>query len=46
MSGDLIRMTDAKIADKFKRQYASLNADEVMVLAFLHKRLDRIKRAA
>ncbi|WP_338832258.1 hypothetical protein [Bradyrhizobium sp. 27S5] len=39
MSGDLIKMIDAKIARKFKRQYAKLTSDEIMVLAFLHKRL-------
>src|SRR6201995_4799191 len=43
MSGDLAKMLDAKIADKFKRQYAKLTADEIMVLAFLHKRLAKIK---
>jgi DNA topoisomerase I len=39
MSGELVKMIEAKIADRFKRQYAKLNADEVMVLAFLNKRL-------
>jgi DNA topoisomerase I len=43
MSSDLVKMIDAKIAQKFKRQYAKLNADEVMVLAFLRKRLDGLK---
>jgi DNA topoisomerase I len=43
MSGDLIKMIDAKIAQKFKRQYATLTSDEVMVLAFLHKRLRALK---
>lgn len=43
MSGDLIKMIDAKIAQKFKRQYAKLSADEIMVLAFLHKRLEALK---
>jgi DNA topoisomerase I len=43
MSGDLVKMIDAKIAQKFKRQYAKLTADEVMVLAFLHKRLGALK---
>jgi DNA topoisomerase I len=43
MSGDLIKMIDAKIAQKFKRQYAKLTADEIMVLAFLHNRLKTIK---
>lgn len=43
MCGDLTKMIDAKIADKFKRQYTKLSADEVMVLAFLHKRLDAVK---
>jgi DNA topoisomerase-1 len=38
-------MIDAKIAQKFKRQYSKLNADEVVVLAFLHKRLDAMKGA-
>jgi hypothetical protein len=32
---DLIRMIDAKIAQRFKRQYAKLTADEIMVLTFL-----------
>ncbi|WFU57666.1 DNA topoisomerase IB [Bradyrhizobium pachyrhizi] len=39
MSGDLVKMVDAKIAQKFKRQYSKLTSDEIMVLAFLHKRL-------
>jgi DNA topoisomerase-1 len=43
MSGDLVKMIEAKIAQKFKRQYAKLSADEVMVLAFLHKRLGALK---
>ena len=46
LSGDLVRMIDAKIARKFKRQYAQLTADEIMVLAFLHKRLQALKVAA
>jgi DNA topoisomerase-1 len=41
MSGDLAQMIEAKIADRFKRQYATLNPEEVMVLAFLRKRLSR-----
>ncbi|GIQ78347.1 DNA topoisomerase IB [Bradyrhizobium sp. RD5-C2] len=45
MSGDLIKMIDAKIAQKFKRQYAKLTAEEIMVLAFLHKRLNSLKSA-
>ena len=43
MCGDLVKMIDAKIADKFKRQYTKLSADEVIMLAFLHKRLDAVK---
>jgi DNA topoisomerase-1 len=43
LSGDLVKMIDAKIAQKFKRQYAKLTADEIMVLAFLHKRLGALK---
>ena len=39
MSGELVKMIDAKITQKFKRQYAKFTADEIMVLAFLHKRL-------
>ncbi|MGC0322544.1 DNA topoisomerase-1 [Bradyrhizobium sp. USDA 326] len=35
MSGDLVKMIEAKIAQKFKRQYAKLTPDEIMVLAFL-----------
>ncbi|MGY4368815.1 DNA topoisomerase-1 [Bradyrhizobium sp. LB1.3] len=46
MSGDLFKMLDAKIAQKFKRQYAELTSDEIMVLAFLHKRLKALKPAA
>ena len=45
MSGDLVKMIEGKIADKFKRQYARLSADEVMVLAFLRKRLAAVKTA-
>src|SRR5579871_1201860 len=33
MSGDLVKMIEAKIAQKFRRQYAKLTSDEVMVLA-------------
>ena len=43
MSGDLVKMIDAKIAQKFKRQYTKLTSDEIMVLAFLHKRLNTLK---
>lgn len=39
MSGELVKMVEGKIAEKFKRQCAKLNSDEVMVLAFLNKRL-------
>ncbi|MBR0902624.1 DNA topoisomerase IB [Bradyrhizobium liaoningense] len=46
LSGDLVRMLDAKIAQKFKQQYAKLSSDEIMVLAFLHKRLRAQKPAA
>lgn len=46
MSGDLVKMIDAKIARKFKQQYAQLTADEVMVLAFLRKRLAKLNAAA
>ncbi|OJU29853.1 MAG: DNA topoisomerase I [Nitrobacter sp. 62-13] len=42
MSGDFVKMIDAKIAQKFKRHYAKLSTDEVMVLAFLHKRLNAL----
>jgi DNA topoisomerase I len=45
MSGELVKITDAKIAGRFKRQYSKLNAEEIMVLAFLHKRLNRFKAA-
>lgn len=45
MSGDLVKMIEGTIADKFKRQYARLSADEVMVLAFLRKRLAVVKTA-
>jgi DNA topoisomerase-1 len=46
MGGDLAKMTDAKIADRFKRQYSKLTADEILVLSFLHKRLELLKKAA
>jgi DNA topoisomerase-1 len=46
MSGDLIKMIEAKIAARFKRQYATLTSDEVMVLAFLNKRLKKLEAAA
>jgi DNA topoisomerase I len=46
MSGDLVKMADAKIADAFKRQYSKLSADEIMVLSFLHKRLEPLRKAA
>jgi DNA topoisomerase-1 len=46
MAGDLVRMIDAKIARKFRRQYAQLTADGIMVLVFLHKRLEAMKAAA
>lgn len=39
MSGDLVKMIEAKIAQKFKRRYAMLTSDEIVVLAFLRKRL-------
>ena len=46
MSGDLVEMIGAKIAQKFKRQYAKLTSDEIMVLAFLRKRLDALKHSS
>jgi DNA topoisomerase-1 len=46
MSGDLVKMIDAKIARKFKQQYAQLTADEIVVLAFLRKRLETLNTAA
>jgi DNA topoisomerase-1 len=46
MSGDLIKMIEAKIAERFKRQYAKLSSEEVIVLAFLNKRLKRSKAAS
>jgi DNA topoisomerase I len=45
MSGDLVKMIDARIAQKFRRQFADLTADEIMVLAFLHRRLEAMKTA-
>ncbi|MCP1831632.1 hypothetical protein J2R76_000060 [Bradyrhizobium sp. USDA 4532] len=39
MSGDLVKTLNAKIAQKFKRQYAGLTSVEIMELAFLHKHL-------
>src|ERR1700761_597255 len=46
MSGDLAKMIDAKITRKFKRQYTKLTADEIMVLAFLHRRPQALKTSA
>ncbi len=46
MSGDLVKMIEAKIAQKFKRHYAKLTSDEITVLAFLRKRLGSMKAAA
>jgi DNA topoisomerase-1 len=46
MSGELVKMIEVKIAQKFKRQYAKLTPDEIMVLAFLRKRLDSLKARA
>jgi DNA topoisomerase-1 len=43
LSGDLVKMIEAKIAQKFKRQYAKLTSDEIMVLAFLRKRLGSLE---
>jgi DNA topoisomerase-1 len=45
MSGDLVKMIEGKIADKFRKQHAKLSADEVMVLAFLNKRLKRARKS-
>ena len=45
MSGELVKMLDAKIAQKFKRQYAKLTPDEIIVLAFLHKRIRALQPA-
>jgi DNA topoisomerase I len=46
VSGDLVKMIDAKIAQKFKRQFAKLTSDEIVVLAFLRKRLNSLKAPA
>jgi DNA topoisomerase-1 len=46
MSGDLVKMIEAKITHKFKRQYAKLSSDEIMVLPFLQKRLDCLNAQA
>lgn len=46
MSGELAKMTDEKIADRFKRHYSQLSADEILVLSFLHRRLQPLKMAA
>lgn len=45
MSGEFVDMIEAKIAQTFKKQYAQLALDEIMVLAFLHKRLAALKAA-
>jgi DNA topoisomerase-1 len=45
MAGELIKMIEGKIAEKFKRQYARLNEDEIIVLAFLKKRLKQVRAA-
>jgi DNA topoisomerase-1 len=46
MSGDLVKMIEAKIAQRFKRQYAKPTSDEIMVVAFLRKRLNSLKTPA
>jgi DNA topoisomerase-1 len=46
MGGDLAKMADAKITERFKRQYTKLTTNEILVLSFLHKRLDPLKKAA
>ena len=46
MSGDLVKMIEARIAQNFKRQYAKLTSDEIMALAFLRKRLGTLRAAA
>jgi DNA topoisomerase-1 len=46
MSGDLAKLTDTKIVDRFKRRYSKLSSDEILVLSFLHERLEPLKRAA
>lgn len=43
LAGDLIRMINGGIAPTFKRKYAKLSTDEVMVLAFLTKRRKRAR---
>jgi DNA topoisomerase-1 len=43
MSGEFVDMIEAKIAQKFKKQYAQLTP--IMVLAFLHMRLAALKAA-
>ena len=43
MSGEFVDMIEAKIAQKFKKQYAQLTP--LMVLAFLHMRLAALKAA-
>ena len=45
LSGDLVKMIEGKIADRFRKQHAKLGADEVMVLAFLNKRLKRARKS-
>ena len=45
MAGELIKMIEGKIAQKFKRQYARLNEDEIIVMAFLKKRLKQVRAA-
>jgi DNA topoisomerase I len=46
ISGDLVEMVEAKIANRFKRQFSKLTTDEIMVLSFLHKRLEPLMKAA
>jgi DNA topoisomerase I len=43
---NLAKLTDAKIADSFKRQFSKLSSDEIRVLSFFHKRLLPMKKAA
>ncbi len=46
MSGEFVDLIEAKIAQKFKRQFAQLTADEILVMAFLHRRLEALKANA
>lgn len=41
LDGDFIQMIEQEIQEEFRKKYAYLTAEEIMVLVFLHKRLSK-----